>query len=53
VNPISLTLAYGNFVIATGALIVTDMLPVLAEGLKTQVAGLESFRHAPVNPRLP
>jgi MFS transporter, DHA1 family, inner membrane transport protein len=36
-NPVTLTLAFGNFVIATGALIVTGMLPALAEGLNAPI----------------
>ncbi len=36
-NPITFTLAFGNFVIATGALIVTGMLPALAEGLNASI----------------
>ncbi len=36
-NPVILTLAFGNFVIATGALIVTGMLPALAEGLNAPI----------------
>jgi MFS transporter, DHA1 family, inner membrane transport protein len=36
-SPFTLTLAFGNFVIATGALIVTGMLPALAEGLKAPI----------------
>lgn len=36
-NPVTLALAFGNFVIATGALIVTGMLPALAEGLNAPI----------------
>jgi MFS transporter, DHA1 family, inner membrane transport protein len=36
-NLVTLSLAFGNFVIATGALIVTGMLPTLATGLNSSI----------------